>query len=74
MIPRVKHLWFTFIVNLCRQFLHFQNRPQAKMDQYMDHICRSLEYLLQVLFFWAGWQHCPISEENITKMNGICVW
>ena len=47
MIPRVKNLWLTFIVNLCRQFLRdFQNRPQTKMD----HIFRGLEYLLQVLF------------------------
>ena len=25
-------------------------------------------------FFWADRQHCPMSENNITKMNGIFFW
>ena len=24
--------------------------------------------------FWASLQHCPMSENNVTKVNGICVW
>ena len=53
-------------------------------------LCRGLEYLLKSYFipnypnvagflifktvFWVGRQHCPMSENNTTKMNGICIW
>ena len=33
-----------------------------------------LDFLHLRLFVWAGQKHCPISEKNITKINGICVW
>ena len=31
-------------------------------------------FLFSRLYVWVGQKHCPISEQNIAKMNGICVW
>ena len=31
-------------------------------------------FLIFKTFFWAGWKHCPMSGNSITKMNAICIW
>ena len=31
-------------------------------------------FLIFNAVFATGWKHCLMSEKNITKMNGICVW
>ena len=33
-----------------------------------------LKQIYVVIIFGTGRQHCPMSENNITKMNGICAW
>ena len=51
------------------------------------NLYRGLKYLLEVrciilvfdfwlsrLFVWAVKKYCPMSENNFSKMNGICVW
>ena len=32
------------------------------------------DFLFSRLFVWVGRKHCLMSEKNITRMNGICVW
>ena len=32
------------------------------------------EFSIFKTVFWADQQHWPMSENNITKMNSICVW
>ena len=42
-----------------------------ELDKNMKYLSVDSFEILSVV--WAGQKHCPMSE-NITKMNGICVW
>ena len=67
-----------------------RNVCQARLQPTLVYLdCRGLYFFLKLryiilvypnvvcfskLFVWVGRKHCPMSENSITKMNGICVW
>ena len=55
--------------SLCRGLKYTKSRVYYS---WLSKFARIFSF--QYCSFAAGWKRCPMPENNVTKMNGICVW